>query len=67
MTNLKPFGNRSIFGLYTPLDMNPTLLRELGSLGFVPLESFINPGRFLFIYGPRFVLWNGIGKDEGIW
>lgn len=56
MTNLKPFGNRSIFGLYTPLDMNPTLLRELGSLGFVPLESFINPGSFLFIYGPRFVL-----------
>ena len=39
-----------------PFEMNPTLLRELGSLGFVPLESFINPGSFLFAYGPRLVL-----------
>jgi len=61
LTNLNPFGNSSILGLYIPFEIKPTLLNELGSLGFVPLESFINPGNFFITYGPRLVLWYGIG------
>jgi len=38
LTNLNPFGNSSILGLYIPFEIKPTLLNELGSLGFVPLE-----------------------------
>jgi hypothetical protein len=56
LTNIYPLGNNKILGLYIPFDIKPTLLRELGSLGFVPLESLINPGNFFITYGPKLVL-----------